>query len=120
MTRPPPVSYSEGLIMNYTTRRPLAGLGLGIGFLGGCSATGNTNANDGLNSGGQSGGTGGTVSLGSGGTAASIASGGTGNTINGIGGSSGTVSVNVEDGVVPNDDPSNPRITHPACGIGTC
>src|SRR4051812_43503706 len=119
MTRSPRVSYSEGLTMKYTTRRTLAGLGLGIGFLGGCSATGNNNVDDGLNP-GQSGGTGGTINLGSGGTGASFNTGGTGNTIGGISGSSGGISVGADDGVVPNDDPGNGAITHPTCGIGTC
>jgi hypothetical protein len=106
--------------MKYTTRRTLGSLGLALGFVGGCSATGNNNVNDGLDPGNQSGGSAGTINVGAGGTGATLNTGGTGNTIGGISGSAGDISVGSDDGVVPNDDPGNPAITHPACGIGTC
>ena len=104
--------------MNYGTLRTLARLGISVGLLAGCSATGSSNsALNNLGSGAT--GTGGS-SPGSGGTTSPIGSGGSGNAINNIGGSSGSISGPANDGVVPNDDPSNPAITHPACGIGTC
>jgi hypothetical protein len=102
--------------MKYETRRTFAGIALGLAFVVGCSATGNSNGA--LNNLGEGAapGTGGSPVIGSGAGPGS----GTGNTLN-VGGSSGTIGgIQAGDTVVPNDDPSNPRITHPGCGIGTC
>jgi hypothetical protein len=102
--------------MNYSTRQTLAGFGIGLAFLAGCSASGTSNPDlSSINSGGT--GAGGTVNPGSGGSI-NTGAGGSGAGIS-VGGSSGSVGA-PSDGVVPNDDPSNPAITHPQCGIGTC
>jgi hypothetical protein len=101
--------------MHYRTRLTLAGLGISIGALAGCSAAGSSNPS--LNSLGQNS-TGGTSSVPTtGGTSSNPGSGGSSVGPINVGGSSGTSS---GPGVVPDDDPSNPAITHPTCGIGTC
>src|SRR4051812_37525783 len=103
--------------MNYLKRRNLGSIGLGAAFIAACSATGNSNPNLNLGDSGSSG----THNIGVGGSSGSSgnASGGSGNMI-GVGNTSGSIGVPVGDGVVPNDDPKNPAITHPTCAVGEC
>ncbi|HWP06253.1 MAG TPA: hypothetical protein VNN72_10945 [Polyangiaceae bacterium] len=99
--------------MHLLKRRSLAVLGLGISIIGACSASGGTTGSnlDHDGSGNSSGnGAGGSINPGHGGTGGPIGVSGTAT----IGGPT------TNDGVVPNDDPANPAITHPGCGIGTC
>jgi hypothetical protein len=102
--------------MHLTQRRTLAGLSLlGLSIAGACSAAGGATGTN-LDPEG-SGNTSGTRMVGTGGASANGGSG----AIVGVGATSGTVGIPmVGDGVVPNDDPTNAAITHPACGIGTC
>jgi len=102
--------------MNYLKRRHFAALGLGAAFIAACSATGG-NVNPNLDSDGNSG-SGGTKNIGVGGSSGK-GSGGSG-AIVGVGNTGGTIPGPVGDAVVPDDDPANPAITHPICGIGQC
>jgi hypothetical protein len=103
--------------MTFLSSRTLLGFSIGIGLLGACSASGGTQSQslgpqDSGGSGAKpsSGGSSGTIST----------SGGTAGTINPSGGTSGSIGVSMGDGVVPEDDPTNPAITHPKCGVGQC
>ncbi len=110
------VSHLLDLPMHFLTPRNLSGLGIVIGLIAACSPTGpNTSTN--LDPSGNSGrneerssGTGGSVNPGSGGGGNSISTSG----------SSGSSGVMTGTGVVPEDDPANPYITHPKCGVGAC
>ncbi|HTQ06497.1 MAG TPA: hypothetical protein VMI54_21705 [Polyangiaceae bacterium] len=104
--------------MKYRTLTNLAGLALGVAAVGACSATPNTS--NGIE-GPASGGTGGTSVTGTPGGTSGTNNGGTGNVVVGVSGSGGTISTGMMGTpVVPNDDPSNPSITHPTCGSGQC
>lgn len=104
--------------MRFRSLRTQLSLLLGVGLVFACSATG-TNNNATLD-----------PSFGSGATPSRGGTGsGNGGSINpGVGGGGGSISVGASDGVgvttgngvVPEDDPTNPAITHPKCDVGTC
>jgi hypothetical protein len=103
-----------------SSKRTLGALGIGLGLATACSAAGDVPGGN-IDAGGSAGAgaTGGSVGVGGGGGSINP-SGGSGNEIITSGTSGGGAMGPVNDGVVPNDDPTNPGITHPTCGIGSC
>ena len=110
------VSYSWDLPMNYLKRSNFGALGLGAALVAACSATGGVQ-NTNLDPDGNSGSGGKNIGVGGSSGNSGKGSGGSG-AIVGVGNTGGTIMPPVGDGVVPDDDPANPAITHPTCGVG--